>query len=195
MVVLVLSGFPLFARANVTEDREIKTLEIPDDGRAKLGLLLGYPSGLTFGYRPSNWFELNATVGYSLRFSESAIVSANGLFTLVNIPVGSAGVIPLSLGPQVNFILGNNLFYMEMVADLRFEYTFPDIPLNLFVETGFGLRFFEGTQNLAGLERWCRNPLCFLEACRLPCCRITLTEVIYRYARDNQRAIRPPCHD
>ncbi len=147
-LLLVLTVFPLLAKSNLTEDRDIKTLEIPEDGRAKLGLLLGYPSGITFGYRLSNWFELNTTVGYNMRFSDSAIISANGLFTLVNIPVGTAGVMPLSLGPQVNFILGNKLFYLETVADLRLEYTFPDIPLNLLVETGFGLRFFEGTENL-----------------------------------------------
>ena len=48
---------------------------------------------------------------------------------------------PLSLGPQVNFIVGSQ-FYLETVADLRLEYTFDDVPLNLFIEAGFGVRFF-----------------------------------------------------
>ena len=140
LVVLMLVSGALTAQS-VKEDKEIKTLQAPPDGRAKLGLLLGYPSGVTFGYRFSNWFEGNITAGYNFIFTKSALISANGLFTLVNIPIGDAGVMPLSLGPQVNFIFGNT-FYIDIVADLRLEYTFANIPLNLFGEFGFGFRFF-----------------------------------------------------
>ncbi len=126
---------------SLSEDKEIKTLQVPSDGRAKIGLLLGYPSGITFGYRFSNWFEANLTAGYNFLFTNSAIISTNGLFTLVNIPIGDAGIMPLSLGPQVSFILGND-FYIDLVGDLRLEYSFADIPLNLFGEFGFGFRFF-----------------------------------------------------
>lgn len=127
---------------NVTEDKDVGTLSVPDDGRFKLGLLIGVPSGITMGYRFSNWFEANLTAGYNFLFVDSGIISANSLFTLTNIPIGDAGVMPLSLGPQVNFIVGNK-FYIEVVGDLRLEYTFRDIPLNLFGEFGFGFRFFD----------------------------------------------------
>lgn len=140
LAVLFLALGSLTAQS-IKEDREIKTLRAPDDGKAKLGLLIGYPSGVTFGYQFSNWFEANATVGYNFSVTQSAIISANGLFTLVNIPIGKAGVMPLSLGPQLNFILGNK-FYMDIVADLRLGYTFANIPLNLFAEVGFGFRLF-----------------------------------------------------
>lgn len=140
--VLILAVGSLSAQS-VTEDKEIKTLRAPSDGKAKLGLLLGYPSGITFGYQFSNWFEANATVGSN--FSNSVMISANGLFTIVNIPIGDAGVMPLSLGPQLNFLIGNN-FYLDIVADLRLAYTFPKIPLNLFAEVGFGVRLFDSNE-------------------------------------------------
>ncbi len=140
LAVLVLLTTVVTAQS-IKDDKDIKTLQMPSDGRAKIGLLMGMPSGVTFGYRFSNWFEGNLTAGYNFLFTNSAIVSANGLFTLINIPIGDAGVMPLSLGPQMNFIFGND-FYMDIVADLRLEYTFPNIPLNLFGEFGFGFRFF-----------------------------------------------------
>lgn len=139
-VVLILVVGVLSAQS-VGEDKEIKTLQGPPDGRAKIGLLLGYPSGITFGYQLSNWFELNLTGGYNFLFSKSGIISVNSLFTIVNIPLGNAGVMPLSLGPQVNFIMGNK-FYIDLVVDIRLGYTFSNIPLNLFAESGFGFRFF-----------------------------------------------------
>ncbi len=138
--ILILTVGVLSAQS-VTDDKEIKTLQAPSGGRAKIGLLLGYPSGITFGYQFSNWFEVNLTGGYNFLFSKSGIISANTLFTLASIHIGKAGVIPLSFGPQVNFIMGNK-FYIDLVADLRLAYTFANIPLNLFAEVGFGFRFF-----------------------------------------------------
>ena len=41
--------------------------------------------------------------------------------------IGDVGVMPLSLGPQVSFILGDT-FYMDVVGDVRLEYSFKDIP-------------------------------------------------------------------
>ena len=55
LAVLILLVGALSAQS-VSEDKEIKTLQAPPDGRAKIGLLLGYPSGITFGYQFSNWF-------------------------------------------------------------------------------------------------------------------------------------------
>jgi hypothetical protein len=147
IIAVAVMAMPLAAQS-VSKDKDIKTLQAPPDGRAKIGLLLGMPSGVTFGYRFSNWFELNLTAGYNFLFTSSALISTNALFTLVNIPVGDGQVMPLSLGPQVNFILGNE-FFLETVADLRLEYTFPDIPLNLFGEFGFGVRFFDSNKWIA----------------------------------------------
>jgi len=148
-MILVMLAVPVFAEgSNVTKDKDIKTLSAPPDGRAKIGLLMGMPSGVTFGYRFSNWFEANLTAGYNFMFTKSALISTNALFTLVNIPIGDAGVMPLSLGPQVNFILGND-FKMELVGDLRLEYSFQNIPLNLFGEFGFGFRFFDANNWIA----------------------------------------------
>jgi len=141
VLVLLVFLVTMPAFADVTKDKEIKTLQLPQDGRAKIGLLMGMPSGVTFGYRFSNWFESNISAGYNFVFTKSALVSVNGMFTLVNIPIGDAGVMPLSLGPQMNFIFGDD-FYMDLVGDLRLEYSFNDIPLNLFAEVGFGFRFF-----------------------------------------------------
>jgi hypothetical protein len=141
IIAVAVMAMPLAAQS-VSSDKDIKTLQAPPDGRAKIGLLMGLPSGVTFGYRLSNWFELNLTAGYNFLFEQSAVISTNALFTLVNIPVGENQMMPLSLGPQVNFFLGSD-FVMETVADLRLEYTFPNIPLNLFGEFGFGVRFFD----------------------------------------------------
>ena len=144
LLVLLLLSLALTGAfsQSVSEDREVKTLSVPQDGRFKLGLLMGVPSGITAGYRFSNWFEANLTGGYNFLFINSGIISGNALFTLANIPLGDAGVLPLSVGPQVNFIVGNT-FYIELVGDVRLEYTFQNIPLNLFGEFGFGFRFFD----------------------------------------------------
>ena len=141
LVLLTLALTGVWSQS-VSEDKEVRTLSVPEDGRFKLGLLMGVPSGITAGYRFSNWFEANLTGGYNFLFINSGIISANTLFTLANIPLGDAGVLPLSVGPQVNFIIGNT-FYIELVGDIRLEYTFQEIPLNLFGEFGFGFRFFD----------------------------------------------------
>ena len=149
LLILVFStAFCVFAE-NLTEDKDVTTLNLPDDGRLKVGALLGYPSGITAGYRFSNWFETNLTVGYNPSFANGALLSSNAMFTLVQIPVKGAGIMPLSLGPQVNVIVGNRFFRVDLVGNLRLEYTFPEIPLNLFLEGGFGFRFFNGADWMA----------------------------------------------
>ena len=126
---------------SINEDKEIKTLSGESlEGRVKAGVLLGMPSGATVGYRFSNWFETNLSAGYNFLFEKAAVVSANGLFTVLNIPAGDAGLLPLSVGPQMNFIFGDP-FVFQIVGNVRLEYTFEDHPWNLFVEGGFGFQF------------------------------------------------------
>ncbi len=139
LALIAVAAAPLIAQ-NVTEDKEIKTLSgEPLVGRAKLGVLVGVPFSVTFGYRFSNWFEGNLLVGWSPISSTSVAIGANGLFTLFNIPAGET-VMPFSLGPQIVTYIGSS-FAMDIVADIRLEYTFVDIPLNLFAEIAPGVRF------------------------------------------------------
>ena len=141
MAVVLAVAAAMLSAEDLREDREIKTLSGERlEGRVKAGILAGMPSGATAGYRFSNWFETNLTAGYNFLFKKAAVVSANGLFTLVNIPAGEAGLMPLSVGPQINFIFGDP-FVFQIVGDVRLEYTFEDIPLNLFVEGGLGFQF------------------------------------------------------
>ncbi len=141
IVIVFAAAVGIVSAQSLREDREIKTLnEEALEGRVKAGVLLGMPSGATIGYRFSNWFETNLTVGYSFIHKNSAVVRANSLFTVLEIPMGDAGMMPFSLGPQVSFFFGDK-FVVQLVGDLRLEYTFEEIPLNLFVEGGFGFQF------------------------------------------------------
>jgi len=144
LIIVLLLASSLYAENGVTSNKDIKTIKVPIDGRAKIGVILGSPIGATFGYRFSNWFETNFIAGYDFCCSNAGMVGINGLFTLVNIGAGKAGVLPLSLGPQINFLFGGyKPFMMDILADLRLEYTFRDIPLNLFGEFGAGIRLFD----------------------------------------------------
>lgn len=140
LAMVAIVAAPLVAQS-VNEDKEIKTASAePLVGRAKLGVLIGVPLGLTFGYRFSNWFEGNVVVGWSAVATGAVAIGANGLFTLVNIPAGET-VMPLSLGPEIMFYISSFYFAMDIVANLRLEYTFINTPLNLFAEIAPGIRF------------------------------------------------------
>ncbi len=106
-------------------------------GSFKAGVALGYPTGVTAGWRISDKFELNALLGTNyLGFT----VGVTPLFTVFEFDI-EGQPLPLSVGPQVNFSIGA-LGYgviIDILAAVRLEYTLKDIPLNLFIEGGLGV--------------------------------------------------------
>jgi hypothetical protein len=64
------------------------------------------------------------------------------MFTLADIMIKDQPF-PLSLGPQLNVNMGNE-FNMSVLGLLRWEYTFEEIPLNLYIEAGPGISFLKG---------------------------------------------------
>ena len=105
------------------------------EGKGKIGLSLGYPTGITFGYQMTNLIEFNVVLGlYS--FDELAL-GGSALFTLADI-VLKDNVFPLSFGPAVYLRTGDKL-RTDVLGVLRLEHTFADEPLNVFIEAGAGL--------------------------------------------------------
>ena len=144
MIFFISTALPIFAEEDLTKDKDIKTVEISTknlEGKAKIGLSIGYPFGVTFGYRFSNYFELNTLVGTNY---SSFTLGASGLFTVANFKV-SEGFLPLSLGPAVNLHMGKS-FGVDILGMLRLEYSFLDIPLNLYIEGGAGVAIDSGVK-------------------------------------------------
>jgi hypothetical protein len=116
------------------------------DDKFKAGLILGYPSGLTAGWRLSDLLEMNFHV--ATHYSD-IIIGAAPMFTLVNINIADE-IFPLSLGPMVNvgfdFSPLNNVVDIDILANLRVEYSFKNIPLNLFLEGGGGIKINLGDE-------------------------------------------------
>jgi hypothetical protein len=108
------------------------------DERAKLGVALGEPLGLVFGYHFSKTFEANLLVGS--RFDlKTFTFGGNGLFTLIDFQIGKQ-VFPFSVGPAVYFDFADSIS-MDALGVARIEYTF-NIPLNLYLEGGAGYTLF-----------------------------------------------------
>ena len=125
----------------VSLDKIDKKLE----GKAKLGLSLGYPTGVTFGYQITKLAEINATAG--LFEFDTVSFGINTLFNLFDIE-GSKTVFPVSAGPALFLHTGNNT-KIDITAVIRAEYDFDDIPLNIFLEGGAGLRISPDTKSVA----------------------------------------------
>jgi hypothetical protein len=123
------------------EDRDIKTIKIDNkrgDDRLKAGLSLGYPFGITAGYSFSNFFELNGLAGSNYH---DFTLGGSALFTVANIDI-SGEKFPLSIGPAFYNHFGER-YRFDTLATARLEYSFEEIPLNLFVEAGAGIRLVE----------------------------------------------------
>lgn len=121
------------------EDKSIPQINLSTEdleGRAKAGLALGYPFGVTFGYKLANYMEVNIFAGS--HFNDFSL-GTNLLFTVVDINIKEA-VFPLSLGPAVYFNIGDE-FNMALGATVRGEYTFNETPLNLYLEITPGFSF------------------------------------------------------
>lgn len=128
-------------RTSLREDREIKTIQLENkrgDDKFKAGIALGYPYGVTAGYSFSNFFELNGLIGSNY---QDFTVGGSALFTLAEIDI-SGEIFPLSAGPAVYNHFGKN-YKLQTLATIRLEYSFKDVPINLFVEAGAGIRLVE----------------------------------------------------
>ncbi len=134
LVLIVLTVMPLIA----------------GEGNVKAGAVFGSPTALTAGFRLSDLMEVNALLGIgwgsggSYYGGAGFLVGANLLFTVVHIDINGQDF-PLSLGPQVHFNIGTYGMGIDALFDVRWEYTFENIPLNLFVEVGGGINWFTYT--------------------------------------------------
>jgi hypothetical protein len=147
--IIFLLLYILPAAGYSAEESDIKTITIDTQdfkGRLKAGGMLGYPMGITAGYRFSNEFEVNGVLGSNYRDVTAGI---NGLFTLFNIKINNE-IFPVSAGPALYSHFdhhdrhnshGNDDGYtkVDILGIARLEYDFRKIPLNLFVEAGPGL--------------------------------------------------------
>lgn len=136
---------------------DVKTIDLDltgrkQDGRVKAGISLGYPTGLTAGYRFTDVFEFNGTLGTDY---DSFVFGINGLFTIAKLKV-EGEMFPISIGPGMNFDVEDHSHHdasdkwhdhdhshLDLLCILRFEYDFEEIPLNLFVEGGAGISVYE----------------------------------------------------
>lgn len=124
------------------KDKEAKTVKVNTkwlEHRAKLGLAIGKPWGLTFGYHFSKTFEGNLLLGSNFDI-DGVTVGGSGLFTLVNLDIADQ-IFPLSVGPAayLNFF---KTFTIDALGVARLEYTF-NIPLNLYIEGGVGINILD----------------------------------------------------
>ncbi len=143
ILMLISLSAPLFAQENSLDDREIKEINLSTknlEGRAKAGLALGYPTGFVFGYRAANFLEFNVLAGTF--YNKDFTLGANMMFTIADIKIKGLSF-PLSIGPQVNFHIGDK-FDMSVMGFIRWEHTFEEIPLNLYIEGGPGMFFIQG---------------------------------------------------
>ena len=132
---------PLYADEQLVEDKEVKEINLstaPLEGRAKAGIALGYPTGLVFGYRLANWMEVNALAG---TYFNGFTLGGNVLFTVADIKIKEKSF-PLSIGPQVNADFGDE-FGMSVLGMVRWEHSFEEIPLNLYIEGGAGVSIID----------------------------------------------------
>jgi hypothetical protein len=120
----------------------VKTVKIDSswlENRAKLGLALGTPWGVTFGYHFSEKFEGNFLIGSTFKV-DGVTAGGSGLFTLVNLDI-SDEIFPLSAGPAAYFHFADP-FGIDILGVVRIEYTF-GIPLNLYLEGGGGVEVLD----------------------------------------------------
>lgn len=139
----ILLSIALISIISFSLTADAKTVTIDNkrtNDNFKAGVVLGYPTGLTAGWRLSDLLEMNFHL--ATHYSD-VIIGAAPMFTLVNINIADE-IFPLSLGPMVNigfdFSPFNNLVDIDILANLRIEYSFKNIPLNLFLEGGGGIK-------------------------------------------------------
>ena len=150
VLIVALLALPAFAFAEelgddlelLKSDKEAKTVKVDTkwlENRAKLGVAIGKPWGLTFGYHFAKSFEGNFLVGSNFNV-DGVTVGGSGLFTLINFDIANQ-VFPFSLGPAAYFNFFDT-FNIDALGVARFEYTFK-IPLNLYIEGGAGINILD----------------------------------------------------
>jgi hypothetical protein len=149
ILFIVLSVSGICTEILSAEEGEIKTIKIDTkkvEGKLKAGVALGYPWGITAGYRFSNIFELNGTLGSDYN---DFTMGVNGLFTVVKLDISNEKF-PVSVGPALYSHFGHHdgndkngrddeYTRIDLLGVARIEYSFDEVPLNLFVEAGLGL--------------------------------------------------------
>ncbi len=129
--LIIMVFYPVYVSAQ-TKDKDIPEINLSTaelEGKAKAGLAIGYPTGLTFGYRLANYLEVNAFLG---THGNDFTLGSSLLFTLADIRISNQ-ILPLSAGPAV-FASFDNDFSLMAGGAVRWEYTFEDAPLNLYLE-------------------------------------------------------------
>lgn len=142
-IILVLGLAVQAVRLFAEEVQPARSGEIPEvqlripakENRIHLGLSLGYPLGLTLGYKASERFEFDLFAGSHFNDFTAGVTA---LFTVLNINIEKERF-PLSLGLSVyaSFL---ETFNLEVLPIARLEYTFREVPMNLYVEAGPGLQ-------------------------------------------------------
>lgn len=152
---ILLTITAIFLLTDLYAADDIKTIDLDTSrlkNKVKAGVSLGYPTGLTAGYRFTDLFELNAILGTDY---DSFVGGMNGLFTVARLKV-EGELFPVSIGPAVLYDVHDHSHddssdkwhdkdhgHLDLLCVIRFEYDFEDIPLNLFVEGGAGIRVLE----------------------------------------------------
>lgn len=128
----------VFLKSSGKSDKKVSLDKIDKnlEGKAKLGLSLGYLTGLTFGYQMTEELEINTVLGFS--DFDTFSLSINTLIAFFDIEGGET-VFPVTAGPALYIHAGNNV-KIDILGIIRIEHDFNDIPLNLFLEGGAGLR-------------------------------------------------------
>ncbi len=139
--IIISSSLSAQERTSLREDRDIKTIKLDNkrgDDKFKAGVSFGYPFGVTAGYSFSNFFELNGLIGSNYH---DFTVGGSALFTVADIDI-SGEKFPLSIGPAFYNHFGKD-YKFDTLATVRLEYSFKEVPVNLFVEAGAGIRLVE----------------------------------------------------
>jgi hypothetical protein len=142
-ILLVVCALLMVSSFAFAKEKEPKTVKVDTDilaNRAKVGVQLGQPHGIVFGYHFNKTIEGNILAGTNAGF-DYFVLGGNALFTVINFDVGKT-VLPFSIGPAV-FANFDDPFNMDILGVARLEYNFKDAPVNLYIEGGLGVNAFD----------------------------------------------------
>ncbi len=132
-IVLLLSSLPLAVAA-------------PKLG---IGIMLGQPTGLSAKLWLDQTSAIDAAAAWSFLPSGSVYVHGDYLYHIYHLFPIKEGSLPVYMG-----IGGSAILQSAPTIGLRFpvgiEYLFPKVPLDLFLEIGFGLTLYPATQFQGG---------------------------------------------